>query len=174
MKSILAATDGSDHADKAVRQAAELAKSLGGDLIIVNVRDDRPVGEVERHFAEVEFGDQLKRYESTSGLAELVATTGLREAVETVNAQSNILSQLISDKILSDAERLAKEAGAKTLEKLSLSGDPADAIVETARKRGADMIVVGHRGIGPVREMLLGSVSQKILHQAPCNVLTVF
>lgn len=52
-------------------------------------------------------------------------------------------------------------------------GDPADAIVDEAGDWGADLIVLGTRGLGGAQRLLLGSVSTKVLHRAPCDVLVV-
>jgi nucleotide-binding universal stress UspA family protein len=52
-------------------------------------------------------------------------------------------------------------------------GDPAEEIVDLARLEAYDMIVMGCRGIGQVKELLMGSVSHKVLHTAPCPVLVV-
>jgi nucleotide-binding universal stress UspA family protein len=51
--------------------------------------------------------------------------------------------------------------------------DPGDLVAEAARELGADVIVVGTRGHGRVAGMLLGSVTQRLLHVAPCPVLAV-
>jgi nucleotide-binding universal stress UspA family protein len=51
--------------------------------------------------------------------------------------------------------------------------DPADLIAGVAEEVGADVIVVGTRGHGRVAGMLLGSVTQRLLHVAPCPVLAV-
>ena len=51
--------------------------------------------------------------------------------------------------------------------------DPADALVEQARTDGADLIVVGTRGLSTAQRLLLGSVSTKVVHHAPCDVLVV-
>jgi nucleotide-binding universal stress UspA family protein len=50
-------------------------------------------------------------------------------------------------------------------------GDPVDAILDVARMRDVDLIVVGSRGLGAVRSLVLGSVSNAILHQADRPVL---
>jgi len=54
-----------------------------------------------------------------------------------------------------------------------LEGDPAGRIVEAARKRGADLIVIGSRGLGDLQGMLLGSVSHKVAQLAPCTCIIV-
>ena len=51
--------------------------------------------------------------------------------------------------------------------------DPADLVARVARERAADVIVVGTRGHGRVSGMLLGSITQRLLHVAPCAVLAV-
>jgi nucleotide-binding universal stress UspA family protein len=51
--------------------------------------------------------------------------------------------------------------------------DPADLVAKVARESTADVIVVGTRGHGRLAGMLLGSVSQRLLHVAPCPVLAV-
>jgi nucleotide-binding universal stress UspA family protein len=52
-------------------------------------------------------------------------------------------------------------------------GDPADAILDVAEERGADLIVVGNKGMTGARRFLLGSVPNKVSHHAPCSVLIV-
>jgi nucleotide-binding universal stress UspA family protein len=53
-----------------------------------------------------------------------------------------------------------------------LEGDPARQIVDYARDRGVDMIVMATHGYGPFRRFLLGSVTAKVLHDAGCPVWT--
>ncbi len=55
----------------------------------------------------------------------------------------------------------------------ALNTDPADLIADVAKESDADLIVVGTRGHGRVAGMLLGSVTQRLLHVAPCPVLAV-
>ena len=54
-----------------------------------------------------------------------------------------------------------------------LNTEPADLIADVAKEADADLIVVGTRGHGRVAGMLLGSVTQRLLHVAPCPVLAV-
>ena len=52
-------------------------------------------------------------------------------------------------------------------------GDPADAILDVAEEVGADLIVVGNKGMTGARRFLLGSVPNRISHHAPCAVLII-
>ena len=54
-----------------------------------------------------------------------------------------------------------------------LEGDPASAILEIAKVRNSDIIVMGSRGLGRLAGLLLGSTSQKVVSHAPCPVLIV-
>ena len=51
------------------------------------------------------------------------------------------------------------------------TGDPADAIIGAAEELGADLIVVGNKGLTGARRFLLGSVPNKVAHHAACNVM---
>lgn len=55
----------------------------------------------------------------------------------------------------------------------ALGGVPGPAIVEACEQVGADLLVAGSRGYGPVMRVLLGSVSTQLAHKAPCPVLVV-
>jgi nucleotide-binding universal stress UspA family protein len=59
------------------------------------------------------------------------------------------------------------------VETFSREGDPADAILDVAEERGADLIVVGNKGMTGAKRFLLGSVPNKVSHHAPCSVLIV-
>jgi nucleotide-binding universal stress UspA family protein len=52
-------------------------------------------------------------------------------------------------------------------------GSPAQVIVSMAEEQKADLIVMGARGLGPIKERLLGSVSHRILTLAPCATMIV-
>lgn len=54
-----------------------------------------------------------------------------------------------------------------------LVGSPAGVIISMADEQHADLIVMGARGLGPIKERLLGSVSHRILTLAPCATLIV-
>jgi nucleotide-binding universal stress UspA family protein len=52
-------------------------------------------------------------------------------------------------------------------------GNPADVIVQEAEESGADLIVVGTRGLNAAQRLFMGSVSTNVVHHAPCDVLVV-
>ena len=77
-----------------------------------------------------------------------------------------------SETALAAAEEAAKEAGVSyALERIS--GEAVDTIVAVADAKNADLIVVGSRGLGPVKAALLGSVSRGVLDDARRPVLIV-
>ncbi len=59
------------------------------------------------------------------------------------------------------------------VEKVELTGYPPSTVARYAEEVGADLIVVGNRGAGEVRSLLLGSTSHGIIHAAHCDVLVV-
>lgn len=74
--------------------------------------------------------------------------------------------------------KLERVLAAAEWEKLKVSmslaqGFPANEIVQCARERGIDLIVMGTHGRGPLTRFLLGSVADKVVRKAPCPVLTV-
>ncbi len=54
-----------------------------------------------------------------------------------------------------------------------MSGDPADCILAAAESVGADLVVVGARGMGSIERFVRGSVSTKVAHHSACDVLVV-
>jgi len=73
--------------------------------------------------------------------------------------------------VIQEAESTARIEGLE-VETHTVTGDPADALLEIADKQGADLIVVGNRGMHGVGRVL-GSVPNKVSHRAGCNVLIV-
>ena len=71
------------------------------------------------------------------------------------------------DELISVANRANVEA-----EVHAATGDPSEAIIRVATMVGADLIVVGNKGMRGARRVL-GSVPNSIAHQAPCSVLIV-
>ena len=74
--------------------------------------------------------------------------------------------------ILADAQIRARDQGIQ-VETLLKAGQAVDSIIETSRDGNFDLIVMGARGLSPMREILLGSVSHGVTVHAPCPILVV-
>ena len=142
-QSIVVGTDGSDTAGEAVREAIELAKAVGASIGLVSAFE--PVS-----------GQRL-REESRQAPADLQWMVNPREDVDAT--------------LRSAAERV--DAAGVTVETYAREGDPADAILDVAEEQGADLIVVGNKGMTGAKRFLLGSVPNKVSHHAPCSVMII-
>jgi nucleotide-binding universal stress UspA family protein len=70
-------------------------------------------------------------------------------------------------------QRLLPTDPAIPIERLLTDGDPIAAIVQTAKDRNCDLIVMGTHGWTGVTRLLMGSVAEGVLRRAPCPVLTI-
>ena len=141
-RSIIVGTDGSDTAERAVRQAAGLAADEGARLVVVSAYQpstDRPSGtESERVPSELRYT-----------LTDRVQTEELAER----------------------GRAIAKEGGVEKVVVQALEGDPAHVLLEAAKDFDADLIVVGSKGLTSHAHFILGSVASSVAHHAPCDVL---
>ena len=80
----------------------------------------------------------------------------------------------VKAKLEQTVQQLAKDGFRPSLRIVDHVGpQPAHEIADIARKEGADLIVMGTRGHGPIAGLLLGSVVMRLLHVAPCPVVAV-
>lgn len=172
MKTILAATDGSRSAERAVRMAAQLAKLADARLAVLNVCHDGAVSDDLRNMA-FELDELPPTAPVPSDLAGIYAVAGWREALAQFDAQTAQLRQALSSMVLQHAENVAAQEGVDAPETHTRYGDPAREVVAMARAVGADLIVMGRRGLGQFAELVQGSVSQKVVHQSHVSVLLV-
>jgi nucleotide-binding universal stress UspA family protein len=77
-----------------------------------------------------------------------------------------------SAKILDKCRQIAEKSDVR-IETVIGEGDAASNIVGYAQKEDFDTIIIGRRGLGRFKEMVLGSISNKVLHHAKCTVMIV-
>ena len=171
-KTILAPVDGSDHASKAVGLATSLAKTYGAKLIILHATLQGEAPEQLRRLAEIEHLVDLPPVEQ---LPAANVSAGLGSALRSVqeDQRSQAIYQALGQQILDIAERAARAGGVVEIETRLVSGDPTDQIIKAAEGSRADLIVMGSRGLGDLKGLLLGSVSHKVASLAPCTCITV-
>jgi nucleotide-binding universal stress UspA family protein len=116
------------------------------------------------------------------GLARVRQLTARRLTVVVVAAQPDVRSPGLGAELSGvtvDAERLLREArefldaDGVAIETRSAVGDPAAVLIDIARESSAGLVIVGRRGGDFVTRTLLGSVAQRVVHNAPCDVLVV-
>lgn len=148
IRKILVPVDGSEHATRAVDWASDIAAKYEVGLILLHVVTE------ERLAAFPEDIRALKRWERLE-----------------INDWD--LARSLAQHLIEAAETRARGHGVKRVEALVVEGNPAKVIVAEAVRLGADLIVMGRRGLGNLPAFVLGSVSSKVLHLADCACLTV-
>lgn len=173
-KNIILAVDGSGHAAKAAQTAADMAAKYGAGLTIVTVLPSSlTLEEVESMPQAGRFPqnvkDDIKRFRDVLTRSTLPET---RSSIISAPAPPSAIGAL-GEEILNEAEAAARSKGVSEIKRLALDGHPAEAIAEAAEQIGADLIVMGTRGLTDFQGMFMGSVSHKVLHVAQCPCLLV-
>jgi nucleotide-binding universal stress UspA family protein len=140
IQTIAVGTDGSETAGKAVDFALDMAGKYGAKVVVAS--SYRPVSE----------GRVRKEQE---------------EAPQDIQWSINPMEDVEST--LRAVEEKAKALGLATASD-AREGDPADVLCEIAAEHGADLIVVGNKGM---QRRVLGSVPNSVSHKAPCSVIIV-
>lgn len=167
-ETILVPVDGSHYGDAAIETAAAVAKKFLSRMIVLHVMGEVP--EEMLRAAEVEHigpgartpPPRLERL-SEDIITRFPLTTPIHAPVEVL--------EFVAGAILEQARAQAAEAGVPAIETRVEQGDAAEAILATALHEKADLIVMGHRGLGSLERMLLGSVSSKVCQMANCSTL---
>jgi nucleotide-binding universal stress UspA family protein len=141
---ILLATDGSKFSNKAADYGLDMAKKLGADVVALYVIN-------MKHFEiyALEHHDDITGYED-----------------------ENLKMRKEGEEALDFVVTRAREKGMNLTTRI-VRGYPADEIMKAAKDEGADLIIVGNLGRTGIERMLMGSVSEAVVRQAPCPVLVV-
>lgn len=144
-KNILIPTDGSPQSQKAATVGVELARSLGAKVTgFFAAPPATPI--VYRDHLPVGFAQPGEH-------AEMIEKTGR--------------------KYLEFIEQAANRSGVQYESVYGTSDYPADAILEMAEKKACDVIVMATHSEGGLRDMVLGSVAQKVLNRAKVPVMVL-
>lgn len=174
IKTIIVPTDGSEHAMKAVDLAADIAGKYGARMVLLHalLRDATP-GQIRELIqgadAPKDVLDELDRLDEMP--IEAAAMAGMNAPVF-VPAPPELLKK-VGELIGEKARKAALARGLSEVELCVVDGRPSDQILELADKENADMIVMGNRGFGDLKGLLLGSVSHRVSHLAKCTCVTV-
>lgn len=84
-----------------------------------------------------------------------------------------VLGSSPAERALTDAAEVARRAGVDEVETVAVEGDPAGALVDEVERRGADVVVVGNKGLASFAGRLLGSVPAGVSRRARADVLIV-
>jgi nucleotide-binding universal stress UspA family protein len=146
---ILIPVDGSEHSKRAVQFAGYLGTSLGkaiSNITLLRVMGGSYIG---RHMSYIDFrADVLKESDAFKRIKE-------------EHIDKNIKP------LLDEGERILRDEGVESaIEKMLADGDPAHKIVEIANKKKFTTIIMARRGLSGIKEFVLGSVSNKVVHSA--------
>ncbi|WP_346292407.1 universal stress protein [Sphaerothrix gracilis] len=155
MKRILAAIEKSDLSQAALQEAIALAKALSARLLLLHVLSGNESG-----------------YPETPALPSLPYYSEFDETLwRNYRQDCQTFSNRYREWLGREAET-AREAGI-TVDYDQLSGQPGRAICDFAKSWNADLIILGSRRRTGLSELLLGSVSNYVMHHASCSVLIV-
>ena len=156
---ILVGVDGSENSEKALDYALEIADKFSASILILNAFQPPP-----------EFGYQPNLS------SQFPASGSPQDAIGDQPNMSAFIKDLrkVHEAVLSKAgERAIKLKPMLKITTELKEGNTPSQIIATAADGGFDLIVVGHMGESEIKEFLLGSTSERVVHQAKCEVLVV-
>jgi nucleotide-binding universal stress UspA family protein len=152
-KKILAAIDGSEMSHDVFKTALDIAKADTAHLLLLHVLSFE-----EQNSLSIPMPTELEYFQAADSNTLQI----YREQWQTYEQHSLNLLKSLTDR--------ATTEGVKT-EFHQIAGGLGRKICEFAQSEAVDLIVMGHRGISALNELLLGSVSNYVLHHAPCSIL---
>ncbi len=172
-KTILCSIDGSEHSEKALDLAIDLATRYEAKLALVHVlHRDADVKQLQR-YAEVE-GLARRIQEESQRINSMDVGFALNSdsVFEDPGVSPRLLVE-IGEHILKNAEQKARKAGLTEVSQSLENGEPATQILNKINDLPADCVVMGSRGLGNWSGLIMGSVSHKVSNHASCTCITV-
>jgi len=165
---ILAATDGSGPGTRATEVAADIAGRYGARLVLLSVIQP---GSLPRGIS----GAAHKELSASHPLLAKASSSvdKARDQTSRDTGESHALVEELAGLALNHAVTLAERRDVADHETFVEHGDPAKIIVEYAVRKDADLIVLGRRGLGGIRQLLMGSVTDKVMQLTDRKCLTV-
>lgn len=110
---------------------------------------------------------------SSASVVEIVYVISVDAAkIELLHAQSSEGLFLERRRKLANVERILRQANVKH-QVTMLKGEPGPEIVRYANDQDVDLVIIGSRGLNSLQEMMLGSVSHKVMKRVKCPALIV-
>lgn len=156
IKKILVALDHSEISDVVFEKAVTPAKSLNAQLMLVHVVS-----------AEESISPRMMPTGSIMGGYSEIASVSFDRFREEWQAYVNRGIEMLQARV-----QQASEAGV-VAESQQLSGGAGIQICESAKTWDADLILIGRRGYSGLKEFIMGSISNYVLHHAPCSVMII-
>ncbi len=144
---VLVAVDGSENSERALDFAINFADKYGAVLTMINVTESAAISAVP--------------YEMSGYAGNNMAS---------VARDLQKFHQGILDKA---AERAKIIKPNLTVELMLKEGSPASEIISAAKEGNFDVVIIGHRGIGKVRELFMGSICEKVVHTVNNTIIIV-
>ena len=147
---ILVPLDGSELSLKALDAAASVAQKFGGSITLLHAYFLQPVL----------FPEPIP----SASPAPILTRDDVARMAEG--------AERLGNRILDEGEQRIKSANLE-VKKIVVEGHAVEEIVRVANEENIDLIVIGARGVSHMREMLLGSVTDGVLHHVHCPVLVI-
>lgn len=116
--------------------------------------------------------DLMRHYDAKLTLIHVVANLYDEPVYDLMSSFPTDIEEQLLDSARHSLTALAARLGVGDMERVVEIGTPKSGIVQAARERGVDLIVLGSHGVHGL-ELLLGSTANAVLHAAPCDVLAV-
>lgn len=170
---ILCSIDGSDHSEKALELAIDLATRYQAKLHLIHVlHRDTNIEQLQR-YAEIEgLAHRIKDENQRINSMEVGLALNSDSVFEDPAVSPRLLME-IGEHILKSAVEKAEDAGLTEINHTLENGDPAARIIDMVNRADIDCVVMGSRGLSDWKGMLMGSVSHKVSNQANCTCIAV-